>query len=98
MKLSTFLANQPPESPVRKNPKIQCNAIYKTGKSFNCYLTSSQAIEHACHLLQKAQAIIDNDIDAVVQVWNKGERNEKLYCGLIQPRKGPRRSNAKKEK
>jgi hypothetical protein len=78
------------------NPRVKCNAVYKTRSSFNCYLTPSQAIEHARHLLHKAQLILDNNItDAVVQVWNKGEQGENLYFGLTQARKG-KRKKAKK--
>jgi hypothetical protein len=74
---------------------VECNALYKTKENVNCYLTPSQAMEFARHLLEKAQLNLDYKIsDAVVQVWNQGEDNEKLYFGLIEGRKGPRRKKS----
>ncbi len=75
------------------NPHVDCNALSKTRDSLNCYLTPAQAIEFARHLLQKAQLILDHQLEGerVVHIWNVGERSEKLYVGWNQPRKGPRR-------
>lgn len=95
MLLSEFLARQEEQGDKEGNPHIQCNAFYKTGKTINCYLTPSQAVEFARHLLSKAQLILDNNIeDSVVQIWNKGEANERLYFGLTKARKGPRRKKS----
>jgi hypothetical protein len=90
--LSEYLDHKGNAHSEKGNPHVKCNAMYKTRSNFNCYLTPSQAIEHARHLLEKAQLILDNDItDAVVQVWNQGANTETLYFGLTQARKGPRR-------
>ena len=96
VKLSEFLAQ--PDNPHSQegNPRVQCNALYKTRKNFNCYLTASQAIRLARYLLEKAQLILDNGIeDAVVHAWNKDENNEKLYLGLNEARKGKRREKSR---
>jgi hypothetical protein len=92
MLLANFLADSENANRKQGNPHVVCNALYKTQENLNCYLTSTQAIELARNLLQKAQLIIDEKLgDAVVHVWNKGRTNERLYCGLTQARKGPRR-------
>lgn len=92
MKLSEFLADADNPHSEQGNPSVKCNALYKKSKSFNCYLTATQAIQHAQHLLQKAQLILDHGLeDAVVQVWNSGVNSEILSCGLTERRKGPRR-------
>lgn len=92
MKLDDFFAQDTNEHSKARNPSVKCNAIYKTKHNLNCYLTASQAIEYARHLLEKAQVIMDHKLeDAVVQVWNQGENNEKLYFGLTKARKGSRR-------
>lgn len=92
MKIADFLV----QGPKRDNPAVTCNALYKTAQNVNCYLTPSQAIQLARHLLQEAQCLLENDVtDGAVQVWNQGEMNERLYCGLIAARKGPRRKKPK---
>ncbi|HJT77458.1 MAG TPA: hypothetical protein VJ739_09680 [Gemmataceae bacterium] len=96
MQLSEYLAQPGNSHAEQGNPHVECNALYKRRENFNCYLTASQAIECARHLLEKAQLILDNGIDdAVVQVWNKGEHNEKLYFGLTEARKGRRRNTGR---
>jgi hypothetical protein len=96
MLLSKFLAQKDNPHSEQGNPVVACNALYKADENFNCYLTTAQAIALARNLLQKAQLIIDGNLeDAVVHMWNKGRDNEKLYCGLNQRRKGPRRKNGK---
>jgi hypothetical protein len=92
MLLSDFLADKRNAHKEQGNPVVACNALYKAAENFNCYLTAAQAIALARNLLQKAQLILDEKLDdAVVHMWNKGKANEKLYCGLNQARKGPRR-------
>jgi hypothetical protein len=92
MNLTEFLSNQENEHKRQGNPHVNCNALYKTRTNFNCYLTAGQAIELAGHLLQKAKLIVDHQIEgAVVQLWNEGERNERIYVGMNQARKGGRR-------
>lgn len=92
MLLDDFLADTTNPHREQGNPSVECNALYKAIDSLNCYLTPTQAIELAQNLLQKAQLILDNNIeDAVVHVWNKGQANEKVYCGLTKRRKGPRK-------
>jgi len=92
MLLSEFLDQESNPHSKAGNPSVKCNALYKTKNNFNCYLTASQAIQHARHLLEKAQLILDNQIDdAVIQVWNQGESNERLYLGITKARKGVRR-------
>lgn len=96
MQLSEFLTQSGNSHTVEGNPVVACNALYKNADNFNCYLTPSQAITLAQHLLQKAQLILDEKLeDTAVQVWNKGADNEKLYCGLVKARKGPRKSSKK---
>jgi len=78
--------------PKYSNDTIVCNALFKTQDSVNCYLTPTQAMALAQHLLQKAQLILNEHLeDAVVQLWNTGKENEQLHCGLIEARKGPRK-------
>lgn len=92
MKLSDY--NSQPENLHAKqgNPSVHCNALSKTGKSFNCYLKPGEAIEVARNLLLKAQLILDSHIsDGVVHLWNVGKNNESLSFGLNTARKGPRR-------
>jgi hypothetical protein len=92
MLLAEFLARVESDDFQRKNPNVRCNALYKNTRNLNCYLTASEAVQAARCLLEKAQLIFDNGIeDAAVQVWNKGEGNERLYFGLTQARKGGRR-------
>jgi hypothetical protein len=92
MLLSDYLDSEDNAHSEQGNPCVRCNALYKTKQNVNCYLTADQAMEFAQHLLDKAQLIMDNGIkDAVVQVWNQGEHNEKRYFGLTTARKGPRR-------
>jgi hypothetical protein len=96
MLLSDFLADKGNTHKEQGNPVVACNALYKAEENFNCYLTPAQAITLARNLLQKAQLILDKKLDdAVVHLWNKGEANEKLYCGLNQGRKGPRKGGKK---
>jgi hypothetical protein len=96
MLLSDFLADKGNAHSAQGNPVAECNALYKAEENFNCYLTAAQAIALAQNLLQKAQLILDEKLeDAVVHMWNKGKDNEKLYCGLNQARKGPRRKSSK---
>jgi hypothetical protein len=93
---SDFLADKDNAHKEQGNPVVACNALYKAEENFNCYLTAAQAITLARNLLQKAQLNLDEKLeDAVVHVWNKGEANEKLYCGLNHARKGPRRGSKK---
>jgi hypothetical protein len=92
MLLSDFLAQEGNAESAQGNPGVTCNALSKTEKSFNCNLTVAQAIALARHLLQKAQIIIDAELeDAAVQVYNIGLNSERLSCGLTPARKGPRR-------
>jgi len=99
MKLKDFLATKDHPHAKQGNPHVVCNALYKTGKNINYLLTPSQAIEHAQNILQKAQLILDHDLDdAAVHVWNQGDANEKLYVGLNTARKGPRRKVKKAKK
>lgn len=92
MLLSEFLADPENEHTMQGNPRVKCNALHKTGKSYNCYLTATEAIEHAQHLLLKAQLILERDIkDAIVHVWNTEAGGEKLFVGLNHARKGSRR-------
>jgi hypothetical protein len=90
MLLSEYLADDNEHSE-QGNPSVKCNAVYISKKSLNCYLTPSQAIEFAQRLLQKAQLILDNDIeDAVVQVWNT-RPSYAMNFGLIKAVKRHRR-------
>ncbi len=96
MQLSDFLDDSANSHREQGNPVVVCNALYKAAGSFNCYLTPAQAIALARNLLQKAQLILDEELDdAIVHLWNKDEANEKLYCGLNQGRKGPRKGTKK---
>ena len=71
------------------------NALYKTRDNFNCYLTPIQAMNLAENLLMKARLIEQEGIDdAVVHLWNVGQDNETLHCGLNEARQGPRRQKA----
>ena len=92
MQLSEFLTQSGNSHTAEGNPVVACNALYKNADNFNCYLTPTQAITLAQNLLQKAQIILDEGLeDTAVQMWNKGAANEKLYCGLVTARKGPRK-------
>jgi hypothetical protein len=92
VQLSEFLSDADNPHSQAGNPGVACNALYKTKQNLNCYLTPTQAISLARHLLEKAQLLIDNEVeDAAVQLWNQGEQNEKLYLGLVNARKGPRK-------
>jgi hypothetical protein len=74
------------------NPHVKCNALYKTTRNFNCYLTAAQAVEFAHHLLGKAQLLFaDGQDGSAVQLWNEGPENEKIYFGIVKARKGSRR-------
>ena len=98
MKLSEFVA--PKDNPHKQqgNPHVKCNALYKTRNNVNCLLTPSQAMKLAQHLLQKAQLIVDHDIeDAAVHLWNQGESSERFNVGLNTARKGGRRKGKVKE-
>jgi hypothetical protein len=96
MMVSDFLADKDNAHKEQGNPVVACNALYKAEYNFNCYLTPAQAIALARTLLQKAQLILDEKLeDAAVHLWNKGKDNEKLYCGLNQARKGPRKGSKK---
>jgi hypothetical protein len=96
MQLSEYLSQPGNAHTEQGNPVVACNALYKAEENFNCYLTPAQAISLARNLLQKAQLILDKNLeDAVVHMWNKGKSNEKLYCGLNQARKGPRKGGKK---
>jgi hypothetical protein len=96
MQLSEYLAKEENLHAQQGNPSVRCNALSKTGKSFNCYLKPAEAIEFARHLLQKAQLILDGHIDdAVVHVWNVGEDSESLSFGLNTARKGKRRKKSR---
>ncbi len=91
MLLDEYLASEHNLDAQQGNPSVRCNAIYKTSKSFNCNLTPTQAIEFARYLLQKAQLILDANIeDAVVQVWNAGNSTT-LSFGLTKAVKRHRR-------
>lgn len=92
MKLKAYLSS----GEEQKNPGIKCNALSKTAKSFNCQLSSDQAIDLARYLLNTAQLIRQSQIeDAAVQLWCVGENSETLSVGLIELRKGSRRMKAK---
>jgi len=96
MQLSEFLSQGGNAHKEQGNPVVSCNALYKNADNFNCYLTPSQAIALAQYLLQKARLILDEGLEnTAVQMWNKGAANEKLYFGLIQARKGPRKGSKK---
>jgi hypothetical protein len=85
MLLHEFKADKDNEHRQQGNPKVLCNAVYKTEDSFNCYLTPSQAITLARHLLMKAQLLLDREIeDGAVQVWNTGPGNRVIRCGLVE--------------
>jgi hypothetical protein len=43
------------------------------------------------HKEQGNQAVEVNALSAVVHLWNQGENNERLYCGLNKARIGLRR-------
>lgn len=71
---------------------VKCNAISKTPNSFNINLTPSQAIKVATNILNMASVIMDEGIeDGAVQLFSIGPDAERLMCGLIQARSGPRR-------
>ena len=92
MKLDEFLSKHDNEDKREGNPRVRCNALSKTQKSFNCQLTPDQAADLACYLLQKAQLLRRHGIeDGAVQLWNVDEHSETLSVGLIEARKGPRR-------
>lgn len=92
MQLAEFLSHADNPHSQAGNLGVVCNALYKTKQNLNCYLTPTQAISLARHLLEKAQLLIDNEVeDAVIQIWNQGEHNEKLHLGLTKARKGPRK-------
>ena len=94
MKLSNFLAHRDNAHRKQGNPVVKCNALYKAKENVNCYLTPAQAIALSRNLLQKAQLILDEKLeDTVVHLWSQGKENERLYCGLNQARKGPRKSS-----
>lgn len=97
MKLLTLLKSDADSQTVKDNPSVKCNALSKTDKSLNIQLTPGQAIEFARHLLQKAQLLIDRDVeDGTVQVWCVGVDSEAVSFGLMPARKGPRRKKAAK--
>ena len=76
----------------KHSPSVQCNAVYKKGVSVNCYLRPTEAIQLARNLLETAQLILELGIEgAAVQLWNAGEANESLSCGIEKARKGARR-------
>jgi len=89
-----FIADKDNPHTKEGNPSVKCNMLSKTSKSFNCYLKPVEAIALARHLLSKAQIILESDIsDGVVHLWNVGELNEKIGCGLNKARKrGNRRA------
>ena len=92
MLLSDFLADKENSHKKQGNPSVKCNALYKKTENINCLLTPAQAIALARNLLQKAQLILDENLEeAAVHMWNQGKDNEKLYCGLNKLRKGSRK-------
>lgn len=99
MKLSEYLAQVGNQHTQQGNPHIKCDALYKTAKSLNCHLTPTQAIEFARCLLQKAQLILENNIeDANVQVWTAGEHKKSLYFGLTVASKAQQHKKASHRK
>lgn len=95
MLLADFKADPDNEHKRQGNGRVECNALYKKEDNFNCKLTPSEAMELARHLLQKAQLILDMQLeDAAVHLWNTGKDDERLYVGLDEARKGPRRKKA----
>jgi len=95
MKLSDYRAMPNNADKKQGNPVVEVNALYKTADNFNCYLTVIQAMNLAENLLMKARQIQEEGIDdAVVHLWNQGQESERLYCGLTEGRKGPRRKKA----
>jgi len=93
MLIAEFLADKENSHKKQGNPVVRCNALWKKADNLNCLLTPPQAIALARNLLQKAQLILDENLeDAAVHVWNTGKDNEKLRCGLNKRRKGPRKS------
>lgn len=96
MKLSEFNAKQPIDANWRVNPAVKCNALYKSAKNLNCYLRASEAIQLARNLLEKAQLVLDENLDdAAVQLWSSGPDSERLLCGLTEARKGGRTKRRK---
>jgi hypothetical protein len=97
MRLQDFLKDPGNEHKREGNRSAKCNALSKTGKSFNCQLTPDQATDLAQFLLQKAQLLRRNKIeDGTVQLWNVNENSETVSAGLIAARKGPRRKARKR--
>ena len=99
MQLSEYLDELKTQNKRDDNPTVKCNRLYKTEKGINCYLTPSEAVQFARHLLAKAQIIMDHQIEGcAVQVWNAGVKNEKLSFGLDVARKGGRRAAKRPQK
>lgn len=97
MKLRNYLALPDNAHSQQGNPGVKVNALYKSEKSINCYLTPTQAMELSEALLTKARLILEEGVDdAAVQLWSEGEDYEKFSVGLVEARKGPRRKKAKK--
>ncbi len=56
-----------------RDPGVKVNALYKSEKSINCYLTPTQAMELSEALLTKARLILEEGVDdAAVQLWVRG--------------------------
>ena len=97
MFLDEFRSNEMGRKEADSNLAMTCNALYKSAVTVNCYLTCTQAITLAQHLLFKAQAILDNGLeDAAVHLWNTS--GERLHVGMTKARKGPRRKQSRTKK
>jgi NAD-dependent DNA ligase len=68
---------------------VEVSAVCKTSESFDCYLSVTQAMRLAQHLLMKAELIQEEGrADSVVHLSNPGPENERLYCRLHDAREG----------
>jgi hypothetical protein len=80
-----------------KDISHRCNFLSKTSKSFNCKLTVPQAIKLATSILSRAQILIDEEIpEGAVKLWNVGEGNGSLLCGMDPASKSTNRRGRRK--
>jgi hypothetical protein len=67
----------------KKNRSVRCNRLYKTNQSLNIYLKPADAIQLAGYLLEKAQEILDGNLnDKAVQLYNAGKNTETLAVAV----------------
>jgi hypothetical protein len=96
MQLSAFLANKNNPHRAAGQLPVKCNSLYVKNGNFNCYLTPSQAVQVAHNILEKAQLILDHEIeDTGVRLWVANPKSGRVYFGLTKLTANPRKAKVK---